>query len=105
VPSKNLFNDAQPPSQGERFKTLLSHRNLEVERIVSSAHIQPVESVQEQDEWVLLLEGQATMTVNGETVTLASGDHLFLPAGTPHTVEKTTHGTVWLAVHLHPKKP
>jgi len=40
--------------------------------------------------------------VDGRTVQLQTGDHLFLPAGTPHTVLSASAGTIWLAVHLHP---
>lgn len=98
----NLFTLANPPAEGERFDTLLEHRNLVIERIVSAADIQPVEYVQAQDEWVLLLRGGAVMQVAGEQVTLGEGDYLFLPAGTPHRVEQCEAGTLWLAVHLHP---
>jgi cupin 2 domain-containing protein len=98
---KNLFSEADAPAHGERFETLLEHRNLVVERIVSSAEIEPDESVQDQDEWVVLLKGQASMTVDGKPVGLVAGDYLFLPAGTPHTVTSTSQGALWLAVHLH----
>ncbi len=97
----NLFTDAAPPDKGERFDTILSHRNLVIERIVSSATITPQEYVQPQDEWVLLIQGEALLQVAGESVSLKSGDHLFLPAGVPHTVEHTSEGAMWLAVHLH----
>lgn len=99
----NLFNDAIPPGQGERFDTLLSHRNLVVERILSSADISPAEQCQAQDEWVLLVCGEADLEVAGAPVALKAGDHLFLPAGTPHTVRRVAEGSLWLAVHLHPE--
>jgi cupin 2 domain-containing protein len=104
----NIFADATAPEEGERFETILSHRNLVVERILSSAVITPTEYVQPQDEWVVLLQGEASLTVAGEPVTLRTGDYLFLPAGTPHTVERVTQEAMWLAVHLHgdgPKQP
>ncbi|MDD1506312.1 hypothetical protein [Pseudomonas sp. CNPSo 3701] len=50
MPIANLFHDSQPPAQGERFDTLLSHRNLQIERILSSSRIESVDYVQEQDE-------------------------------------------------------
>lgn len=100
----NLFADAAPPHGGERFETLLSHRNLVVERIVSSAAITPCEYVQLQDEWVVLVQGEAVLEVAGESVLLESGDHLFLPAGVPHTVVRVSEGAIWLAVHLHPEQ-
>ena len=99
----NLFSDASAPSEGERFETLLSHKNLVVERIVSSAAVVAHEYVQAQDEWVLLVAGEAALQVAGEPVSLKSGDYLFLPAGVPHTVERTSPGALWLAVHLHPE--
>ena len=98
----NLFTDAEPPHEGERFDTLLSYKNLVVERIVSSSPITPHEYVQPHDEWVVLIKGEAVLQVAGESIALKPGDHLFLPAGVPHTVERTSHGAMWLAVHLHP---
>jgi len=97
----NLFADAAPPLQGERFETLLSHRNLVVERIVSSAAIEIRECIQSQDEWVVLLQGHAVLTVAGQAVALRSGDYLFLAAGVAHTVESVSESALWLAVHLH----
>lgn len=97
----NLFEDCAPPRAGERFDVLLAHRNLVIERIVSSADLAPNRYVQSQDEWVVLLRGEAEIELAGETVVLKSGDHLFLPAGTAHTVKTVSEGAMWLAVHLH----
>lgn len=99
----SLFADAAAPREGERVDAILSHRNLVIERIVSSAAITPKEYVQAQDEWVLLVQGEAVLQVAGESIPLKSGDHLFLPAGVPHTVERTSQGAMWLAVHLYPE--
>jgi cupin 2 domain-containing protein len=96
----NLFADVDAPREGERFEALLTHRNLMVERIVSSATAVPTAYVQAQDEWVALLAGEATLEVAGGSVELRSGDYLFLPAGTHHVVRRVTQGAVWLAVHL-----
>ena len=99
----NVFADALPPLEGERFETLLSHRNLVVERIVSSEAITPVVSAQLQDEWVVLISGEAVLDVDGDRMRLTAGDHVFLPAGCPHTVQSVSDGAIWLAVHLHPE--
>lgn len=99
----NLFADCAPPSAGERMEALLAHRNLVVERIVSSSKLTPITSVQAQDEWVVLLRGEAEVQVPGEVLKLKAGDYLFLPTGTEHTVRSATEGALWLAVHLHPK--
>ncbi|MET3134369.1 cupin 2 domain-containing protein [Oxalobacteraceae bacterium GrIS 1.11] len=97
----NLFLDAEAPPEGERFETLLGHKNLVIERIVSSSATTPALYVQTQDEWVALLQGNATLEVAGEAVELQAGDYLFLPAGTPHTVRRVSDSALWLAIHLH----
>jgi cupin 2 domain-containing protein len=100
----HLFDDGAAPEQGERFDTLLNHRNLHIERIVSSAELlSPSTCVQRQDEWVLLVRGEAVLEVEGKPHSLKAGDHFFLPAGTPHKVARTSEGAMWLAVHLHPE--
>ena len=96
----NLFDDASPPPGGERVDTLLDHRNLVIERITSSAGAPPSSYVQPQDEWVVLLRGEATLAVADEEIHLGPGDYLFLPSGTPHTVLCTSEGALWLAAHL-----
>lgn len=98
----NLYDDALPPAQGERFENLLQHRNLVVERIISSAATTPTLLVQAQDEWVLLAQGTAVLDINGQAKSLKAGDYVFLPAGVPHTVKQVSEGALWLAVHLHP---
>lgn len=98
----NLFDQATPPATGERFDELLRHKNLVIERIVSSSQITPTAYVQPQDEWVVLMQGEATLVVAGVRQVLKAGDHVFLPAGVSHTVESASHGALWLAVHLHP---
>ena len=102
--ARNLFDDSDAPATGERFETLAEARGVQIERIVSSASPEPARYVQEQDEWVLLVRGEATLDVDGRTVELRAGDHVFLPARTPHTVLRTTAGALWVAVHIHPEK-
>ena len=97
----NLFAGAAPPAEGERFETLLSCRNVVIERIVSSASLTPTGYTQPQDEWVVLLRGEATIELAGTAVELRPGDHLFLPSGTPHAVTRASEGALWLAVHVH----
>lgn len=99
----NLFEDAAPPGAGERFQRLLQCGNVVIERIVSSARPEPTEYVQAQDEWVALLSGSATLSMAGRKLELAKGDALFIPKGTPHRVERTSLGAIWLAVHIHPR--
>jgi cupin 2 domain-containing protein len=97
----NLHVDAAPPAEGERFDVLLSHRGLTIERIVSTSKIASQQYVQEQDEWVVLLQGEALLDVDGAQVALKAGDYVFLPSRTPHTVLRVSDGAMWLAVHLN----
>jgi cupin 2 domain-containing protein len=99
----NLFADGAAPAEGERFDTLLACGPLQIERIVSSARARSEVFVQPQDEWVLLVQGSATLQVGDMAVSLQAGDHVFLPAHTPHQVLDTSEGAMWLAVHLHPQ--
>lgn len=98
----NLYADVLTPTQGERFETLLQHKNLVIERIISSAATKPTAFVQEQDEWVLLVQGTAVLDIDGAAKSLKAGDYVFLPANTPHAVKQVSEGALWLAVHLHP---
>ena len=95
----NLF-DNTPPANGESFTTLLEHKNVKIIRIVSSDTPDQKEYCQEEDEWVVVLEGSALLEVKGEPRSLTRGESLFLPAGTPHRVLETVPGTLWLAVHI-----
>lgn len=101
----NLLKNAQPPLEGEQFEALLTHKNLRIERIISSANFSPSEYNQEQDEWVLMVQGHATMLVAGETIELTTGDYLFLPSGTIHSVLSASEGAIWLAIHLFDSSP
>ncbi|WP_198314607.1 cupin domain-containing protein [Chitinibacter sp. GC72] len=95
----NLFADALPPLDGERFEPLHQQAGLLIERIISSARIAQQEYIQTQDEWVLLLQGEATLEVAGQNVALHAGDYLLIPAQTPHTVRRVSEGALWLAIH------
>ncbi len=97
----NIFDDSRPPRTGEHFREILRHRNLVIERIVSSSNLVPEECVQRQDEWVMLVRGAAELRVKDEPVSLREGDYLFLSAGTPHSVVSASEGALWLAVHLY----
>jgi len=95
----NIYNYITPKI-GESFTTLLEHKNIKINRIVSSSEVVPVEYIQEEDEWLVLLEGEATLFINNEEKILTKGKTLFIPAKVPHQVLKTTAGTVWLTIHI-----
>ena len=98
----NLFAGAEPPEAGELFTELARAGNVVFERIVSSSRPESEVYVEDQDELVLLLRGDAELDVAGESVLLGPGDWLLVPAGVPHRVVGTSEGALWLAVHVHP---
>lgn len=107
TPPANLLDivprHEQSHEADERFEDLLRAPGVRIERIVSHGHTTPPDQpyVQDWDEWVLVLEGAAELLLNGtETRALAAGEHLLIPAGTPHLVTYTASPTIWLAIHI-----
>ena len=102
MPTSNLFSAVPNLSQGEQFETLLRHRNVVIERIVSTSDIEPQLYVQEQDEWVALLQGRAQIEMDETEIELNAGDTLFIPTQTPHKVLSTSANPqcIWLTVHI-----
>ena len=95
----NLY-DYITPKNGETFTTLLEHKNIKINRIISSNTIDPVKYVQEEDEWLVVIEGEAKLLIENKEQVLIKGETLFIPAKVPHTVLATSSGTVWLTVHI-----
>ena len=89
----------------EVFADVLETDTLRVERIVSRGHATPEGFWydQQQNEWVMLLEGAARILLEGqaEAVQLGPGSYLNIPAHKRHRVEWTAPDkrTVWLAIH------
>lgn len=95
----NIY-DTITPQSGETFTTLLAHKNIKINRIVSSDTLEDKVYIQEEDEWLVLLEGEATLIVEDQEKTLTKGDTLFIPSETPHRILSTKKGTLWLTVHI-----
>lgn len=95
----NLY-DYTVPEKSETFDALLSHKNIKILRIVSSDKLEAKAYCQEEDEWVIVLEGEASLIVNDKKRHLRKGDSLFIPAQTSHRILTTKSGTLWLAVHI-----
>ncbi|MFW6227711.1 MAG: cupin domain-containing protein [Bacteroidota bacterium] len=90
-------------SAEETFTILMQNTNVKVERIVSSGQVTPVHKpyIQENDEWVVLLQGEAEIKTDEDIFRLKNGDSLFIPAGLPHWVTYTSKKPecIWIAVH------
>ena len=99
----NLFDEIPDSLPTELISVLTRNRFVRIERIVSLGHTSPETSWydQEQHEWVLLVQGAATLLFeDGHSVDLRAGDYLLIPAHQKHRVAWTTPEakTIWLAV-------
>lgn len=92
------------PASGpeEHFEDLLCRSGCRIERIVSYGHRSAPDAWydQEDDEWVLVVAGGATLEFQApdEILELRPGDYVLIPAHRKHRVVHTESPTVWLAV-------
>ena len=93
------FFDYKIPKKDEIFDNLFENRDIKITRIVSSKIENKKEFLQEENEWVIVLEGEAVLEMNKNIYHLKKGDFIFIKANTPHKLLKTKEGTLWLAVH------
>jgi len=104
----NILNNIPKTVPNELFQTLFSNNSIKIERIVSQGQCSPLKNwyQQIQDEWVIVLEGQAELKFDNDlpTISLKSGDYLLIPAHTKHRVHWTHPEikTIWLAIHIFP---
>ncbi|PSN16062.1 cupin [filamentous cyanobacterium CCT1] len=100
----NLFQLPSPLPAVEVFTALVETPHLRIERIISTGQTTPPGEWydQGQAEWVILLQGSATLTyADGTALTLEPGDYVLIPAHVRHRVDYTSHEPpcIWLAVH------
>ena len=96
----NIY-DYKIPSIGEDFTTLFEKEKIKIVRIVSSDTLETKEYCQEEDEFIILLEGSAKLDLDGKVVALNRGDTLYIPAKSKHKVLATDKGTLWIAIHFY----
>jgi cupin 2 domain-containing protein len=90
----------------EIFNTVFENKNAKIEQIISYGQTTPQGKwfVQDWDEWVLLLQGEAIIKYeDGNVDKLFPGDFVMIKQNTKHRVEYTLPDdyTIWLAVHLY----
>ena len=100
---QNLWQLPDPFPDQEQLETLVKTPLLHIERIISPGQNQPGPWYdQSQDEWVVLLQGQATLEyADGTHQTLGAGDYCLIPAHQRHRVVYTSAEPpcLWLAIH------
>ena len=100
----NLFSLPTELPPVELLERVAGGDGVLVERIVSTGQSTPPGEwlEQDRDEWVVLLQGHAELSLAGGTpIVLDPGDDALIPAGTRHRVERTSSEPpcIWLAVH------
>ena len=98
----NIFELPSQPWPEEITETAAGGTGVRIERILSCGQITPPGQWydQEADEWVLLVQGSATLRFEtGPPVKLNSGDHMLIPRKCRHRVESTSAPCIWIAVH------
>lgn len=100
----NIFESLPDDLRSEAIEELVQNGNIRIERIVSRGHSteQSQWYDQAQDEWVMVLKGEAIIVLEDNTEHhMVPGSYLTLPAHTRHRVNwtKPETETIWLAVH------
>ena len=101
--ANSLFADIPSRLADELTEILVENQCVRIERIVSEGHKSDPGFWydQEEHEWVLLLQGSATIEYdNGEIIKMVAGDYCLIAAHRKHRVVSTSSSekTIWLAV-------
>lgn len=106
-PDGNIFESLNLNFEKEIFEDIKDVKNVKIGRIISSGQATPPGEWydQIQDEWAILVKGEADLLFEGEDapLKLKAGDYVFIPAHKKHRVERTKEGeaSIWIAVHIY----
>jgi cupin 2 domain-containing protein len=101
----NIFANLPAHLSNELFEILLENKNIKIERIISKGHCSPDDFWydQEQNEWVMVLQGKASLLFENEEkpVLLSQVDYLNVPEHKKHRINRTdpNQKTIWLTVY------
>ena len=94
----NLNHLKMPSENSEFFLTLFQNDSIKIEAIRSWLKTPGETYNQDQDEWVLLISGEASFLVEDQKLQLKSGDYFLLPKHTEHQVLSTSNDALWLGI-------
>jgi cupin 2 domain-containing protein len=99
---KNIFENVIIDKDNEEFTKILRDKDVRIERIVSNGQKSEDDFWYEQDEneFVLLLEGEAILEFENKDIKLKKGDFVDIKSRQRHRVKYTSlsQPTIWLAV-------
>jgi cupin 2 domain-containing protein len=96
----NIFEHVTPGKGKENVMELLNSKNVIINRIVSNDVRNGEWYDQTEDEWLVLLTGEAVVEFSDKEKELLQGDTLFIPAHLKHRVKSTSQKALWLTVHI-----
>ncbi|QNK03606.1 cupin domain-containing protein [Dyella telluris] len=82
---------ALPQAWSSRVLAQFGGTRLKLVRMDDTAY---PEEIHDDDEGLLVLDGVMLLRIHGDTVTVGAGELCIIPAGTPHSVEAGSHGTL-----------
>ena len=99
----NIFKNLPTNSDTEEIIEIIEKNdNIRIERIISTGQHSPENFWYEQNEneFVILLKGEAELEFEDKTINMLPGDNLLIPALQRHRVKSTSkkEKTIWLAV-------
>ncbi len=89
---ENIFAQIAEAGEEEQFDLLFKSPNCRIDRIVSAGHSSPKGFWydQENDEFILLIQGEATLEFEDRKVTLKKGDYMHIPKNFKHRLDSTS---------------
>jgi len=108
ISPSNLYADLPTLLPEELIDKIVDSKEVRIERVVSTGHTSPPGFWYDQpeSEWVVVLQGEATLAFEDETRILKPGDYVLIPPHRKHRVHSTStkEQTVWLAVFFGKEK-
>ena len=99
----NIFEIEKLPSikEDEIINILKENENVRIERIISTGQVSDW-MIQENKEYVLLIQGIAIIEFNDKKVEMKAGDTLFIEKLERHRVSYTSENPccIWFCVHF-----
>ena len=98
----SIFSSIPKSLSREIIENIIQYNNLRIERIISQGQASPKNFWYDQDEneWVLILQGSARLQFADKFVILQEGDYINIPARKKHRVVWTDpdQKTIWLTI-------
>ena len=98
----NLLHLPETLPTEELVQQICTGSGVRIERIISTGQTSPEDFWynQQEDEWIVLLQGEAVLQFEEKSLRLSAGDSMLIPANCKHRVKYTSTQPpcVWLCV-------